>query len=138
MVVNSFVPPGNLQRGLFIVMVRGFGNNIQTPPPPLTTPSTQSVQSWGYYSHFTLKTTLHGTYLVATRIPFGQASTHCAAPSFGPSRPPLPSSSCLLTNDLRLSYLKGPPLGSCACRPVRNHEMRRFIRESINVGFIHA
>jgi hypothetical protein len=66
---------------------------------------------------------------MVTCVPFNQASTRCAALSFGPSRPPLLSLSHLLTSDVCLSELQGPPLGSCAHRPVRNHEMQRFIHE---------
>jgi hypothetical protein len=79
-------------------VVRGSGNNVRTAP--LTTPFTQSVQSQGHYSHFTLPTTLHRAYHMATCVPYDQPSVRHASPIFGPSRPLLPSSSRLLNDGL--------------------------------------
>jgi hypothetical protein len=60
------IPPrGESLGGLFTGVVKGSGNNLRMSP--LTTPFIQSVQLWGYYSHFTFLTTLHRTYHVVTR-----------------------------------------------------------------------
>jgi hypothetical protein len=59
-----------IHMGLFIGVVSGSGNNVQTTL--LTTLFTLSVPSQGYHSHFTHLTTLHGAYYMVTRIPSGQ------------------------------------------------------------------
>jgi hypothetical protein len=97
--------------------------------PPRTTPFKQSVQSWGYYGHFILSVALHGSYLVVTRVPSGQAFTRCAVPSFDLSGPLPPSMRRLLRDGLCLHELQGPPLGSNPRHPARNCEMRMFICE---------
>jgi hypothetical protein len=62
------IPPlGESPMGLFIEVVRGPGNNIQTAP--LTTPFTLSVQPQGYHSHFTPLTTLHDVYYMVACVP---------------------------------------------------------------------
>jgi hypothetical protein len=126
-----WIPPlGESTGGLFIGVVRGSGNSVQTGP--LTTPFTQIVQSRGQYSHFTLLTTLHGAYHMMTCIPSSLASVRYAALIFSSSRPPLPSSGCLLNDDLRFHEHLNPPFGSCAHRPVKNHKIRRFVHESMH------
>jgi hypothetical protein len=65
--MHKISPLGESLGGLFIRVVKGSGKNVPTPP---TTLFTQSVQSWGHYSHFTLLAALHGAYLVVTRVPF--------------------------------------------------------------------
>jgi hypothetical protein len=66
------MPVGESPGGLFIWVVRGFGNNVRTTP--LTTPFPLSVQSHEHYSHFTLLTTLHRAYYMVTCVSSGQAS----------------------------------------------------------------
>jgi hypothetical protein len=83
----------------------------------------------GHYSYFTLPTTLHRTYHVVTHVLPPRASVHYVMPSFDPSRPPLLSLNHRLIGGPCLHEHQLPPLGSCAHRPVRNHEMRKFIRE---------
>jgi hypothetical protein len=55
-----------------------------------------------------------------------------------PVRPPFPSSSHLFNDGLHPHEPWGPLLGSCAHRPISNHEMRRFIHESMCVEANHA
>jgi hypothetical protein len=89
--------------------------------PPLTTPFTQSVQLWGYYSYFTLPTTLHRDYHMVTCVPSGQALVRQSLC--------FRSLSHLLNEGPHLHEYQGPPLRSCPCCPVRKHKMRRSIRE---------
>jgi hypothetical protein len=110
-------------------VITGSGTNIRAPP--LITPFTHSVLPRGHYSHYALSATLHGSYFTAMHVPFDWASARHAAPSFGPSGPPLPFLRCLLCDGLCLHEFLGPPLRSCSHQPARNHEMRRFIRDSL-------
>jgi hypothetical protein len=98
---------------------------------PLTTSFTQyivtgALQSF-YTSNYFKQNLSHGD-----TCPSDRASICYVAPSFSPSRPLLPSPNHRLIDDLRLHEHQLPPLGSCARRTVRNHEMRRFIRESMH------
>jgi hypothetical protein len=99
---------------------------------PPTTLFIHSVQSHGHYSHFTLLTTLHRSYHMATCVPCGQASVCHASPIFGPSRPLLLSLSHLLNDDLHLPERLTPPFRSWVRRPVSNHQVRRFVLESMH------
>jgi hypothetical protein len=117
-----WIPPlGESPGDPFIRVVRESGKNIRTAP--LTTPFTHSVQSQGHYSHFTLLTTLHRTYHMATHVPYGQASVHHASPISGPLRTPLPSLSRMLNDGLRLHECLMHLFRSCARCPVSNHKI---------------
>jgi hypothetical protein len=126
----GFLHLGKSPGGLFIRVVREFGNNDLTTP--LTTPFILCVQSWGHVSHFTLPTTLHRAYHMATRVPCGQASVCHASLISGPSRPPLTSLSRMLDDGPHLRDHLTSPFGSCAHRPVSNHKMRRSMRVEAN------
>jgi hypothetical protein len=58
--------------------------------------------------------------------------------SFSPSRLLPLCKGRLLHDGLHLDEFQGPPLGFNPRRPARNHEMQRFIFESMHVEVDHA
>jgi hypothetical protein len=73
-VINALgSPPRESQGGLFIGVVRGSGINVRTAP--LTALFTLSVQTSGYYSHFTPLSTLHRTNCKVTCVLYCWGST---------------------------------------------------------------
>jgi hypothetical protein len=110
---------------LFIGVVRG--PVTMSERPPLTTSFTQSVQSHEHYSYFTLLTTLHRAYHMATRVPCDHAFIRHASLISGPLRPPLPSLSRPLNDSLCLHERLMPPFRSYTRRLVSNHKIPRSI-----------
>jgi hypothetical protein len=64
---------------------------------------------------------------MVTHIPYDQASIRHASPISGPLRPLLPSLSRLLNDGLHLHERLMPQFGSCACHPINNHKIWRFV-----------
>jgi hypothetical protein len=70
---------------------------------------------------------------MVTRVPSIKVHAHYVVPSLDPFELLLLFSRCLFCYGLRLHEFLGSLSRSYARRPVRNHEMRRFLHDSLHV-----
>jgi hypothetical protein len=122
--VNKGIPGG-----LFIGVVRGFHNNVRTPPThPVHTECTTmgSLQSFHTFSSFTRSLSRGNT------CPFQPGFHLLCRAELRPIKASASSLRCPLRDVLHLHELLGPLLGSNPRHPTRNCEMRRFTCELVH------